>query len=295
MKKMVFLLIAAAAILPFAVSCEKSDKPTEEVVMEPAKTAEVAQIISFEDAPGENPIYLKDNVTYEILSIEFTDSGNYLLRRRPLITEAAARPATKSLVLPEIVWGHFDEVTGKLNCHGEFEGTVEPKENSADVTPQNSATQSANAAIQKSTNNNQSTTNAARSWSVKYCIIDVSVKGANISAGFNGCNFQEIAEFAASKGAEFDPDIVAGYVIDDIAFTSNSTLVFHFKNRQLYYGKYTLNGQDISYTLASGGNDFIGTTASGTLTFPEKNTAQLILISNVNGYTCKIEFNLIVK
>ena len=59
MKRILFILAAAVMILPLSSSsCKKQDNPTEDVAMEPAKTADVAKVISFELVSGATPRYL---------------------------------------------------------------------------------------------------------------------------------------------------------------------------------------------------------------------------------------------
>ena len=59
MKRILFILAAAAMILPLSSSsCKKQDNPTEDVVMEPAKTADVAKVVSFELVSGATPRYI---------------------------------------------------------------------------------------------------------------------------------------------------------------------------------------------------------------------------------------------
>ena len=86
MKKLVILFAAAVMMLPLAISCKKVDQPTTDVVMEPAATADVAKVVSFENLPmAQRPTYVTAGSTYEIVSVEFTEGSRYIMRRRPVL------------------------------------------------------------------------------------------------------------------------------------------------------------------------------------------------------------------
>ena len=292
MKKLFFLFAAAAMILPLAFSCTKEDKPTN-VEMEPAKTADVAKVVSFEKATGTNPTYTKDGKTFEILSIEFTEGSRYILRRRPLLTgSGAVGPWTKADDGIEVVTGTFTESNGKYNCQGEFAGTVEPKGTSADVTPQGGQTQSAPANVQDTNTTTKEATNASRTWKVNNSYIKVSGKGINIDTGFNGLDFVSIADYAMNSGISINPANFMGYSCTEVLFTGEGSMVISFSGAPSFYGTYRLSGENLSYTFLSGGNDIIGQSASGTLTFPADHKAELTLNTTIKGYTGSIQLSM---
>ena len=301
MKKFLFLLAAAVLVLPIA-SCDKEEKPgtdTKVVVMEPAATTEVAQIIDFENALGENPIYIKDDKTYEILSLEFTEDSRYILRRRPVIENATGDidegsfiPHTKSLTIDEIIIGKFKNVNGKLECQGEFEATIEPKADGATITAKGVKTQNVSAKIKKAGKNSTEGTNASRTWEVQSCMISVSGKGVNVTAGFNTGDFEEIAKLLELKGVSVSPATLAGYKVKEVIFTGGNTMAITFTGADPFCGTYSLKGDNISYTLTSGGNEIIGTNASGTLTFPKNKEAELTLSLSIKGYSGTIAMQM---
>ena len=295
MKKLIILFAAAAMMLPLA-SCKKQDQPApKEVVMEPAATAEVAQIISFEDAPGENPIYLdlKKKVNYEVLSIEITEGSRCIVRRRPIITESSSIPATKAGGAIEIVVGNLAFIGGKLVCTGSFVATIEIKNGIATISFEGGSAKNYAAAVTKpAPSGSTQNTNASRTWEVASSIINISGGGIGVQTGFKGCDFHEIAQFAKNSGASLDPEKVAGYSITEIIFTQQKTFSISFSGGYTFYGTYQLNGENVSCSITSGALDIVGQSASGTLTFPAKGKAVLSLSTSVKNYSASVEFEM---
>ena len=170
-------------MLPLA-SCNKQDQPDQkEVVMEPAATTEVAQIISFEDAPGENPVYLdlKKDIKYEVLSIEITEGSRYIMRRKPVITESNSVSATKAGGAIEIVVGKLAFIDGKLVCTGSFVATIEIKTGIATISVEGGSAKSYAAAVTKPADSGSTqSTNASRTWEVASSIINISGGGIGV-------------------------------------------------------------------------------------------------------------------
>lgn len=295
MKKIIIMLAAAVMMLPLA-SCNKQDQPApKEVVMEPAATTEVAQIISFEDAPGENPVYLdlKKDIKYEVLSIEITEGSRYIMRRKPVITESNSVSATKAGGAIEIVVGKLAFIDGKLVCTGSFVATIEIKTGIATISVEGGSAKSYAAAVTKPAGSGSTqNTNASRTWGVASSIINISGGGIGVQTGFKGCDFHEIAQFAKNAGANLDPEKVAGYSITEIIFTRQKTFSISFSGGATFYGTYQLNGENVSCSITSGASDIVGQSASGTLTFPAKGKAVLSLSTTVKNYSASVEFEM---
>ena len=293
MKRILFILAAAALILPLSSSsCQKQDDPTpQDVVMEPAKTADVAKVVSFELVSGATPRYIsKEGKEYDVLSIEFTEGSRYILRRRLVITASSVTKAESGV---EVVTGKFTESGGKYTCQGAFEATVEPKGSDSAAITVNGKTQTAAAqvtATPQTTNSNK--TNANRTWKVDNSIINIYGQGISLEMGFKGCDFFQVATYAYENGAKIDPSKLAGYSITELIFTGNNTMNISFAGQPSFYGEYTLNGNNISYRLTVGSNELLQTTANGTLTFPTDGKATLRLNSSLKGYSGSIEFAL---
>ena len=295
MKRFLLILAAAALVLPLSSSsCQKQDDPTpQDVVMEPAKTADVAKVVSFELVSGATPRYIsKEGKEYDVLSIEFTEGSRYILRRRPVTT---ASSVTKALTISnvEVISGKFTLSGTKYLCHGDFEASVEPQ--AADlvaiyVNGKEMTFQATVAATPQTTNSNK--TNANRTWKVDNSIINIYGQGISLEMGFKGCDLFQVATYAYENGAKIDPSKLVGYSITELIFTGNNTMNISFAGQPSFYGEYTLNGNNISYRLTVGSNELLQTTANGTLTFPTDGKATLRLNSSLKGYSGSIEFAL---
>lgn len=295
MKKLFILLAAAALLLPLA-SCKKDPKPSDQdpVEMKPAATAEVAKTVSFASAPEDNkPTYLSGNTIYEMISIEFTESSRYILYRKPVATKAGEGEV-------EVVTGPYTESNGTYKCTGEFEGSVavsgDGSNKEVTVTATNAEGQKeetkTTGTVTSTSSSSQGQTNAARTWKVASCVVTIS-GGVSIEKGFTGCNLQEIATYAANNGVKnLDPAKLKGYSITEIIFTGANSMTISFSNGVSFGGTYTLSGSNISYKLTSGSNEFINTSASGTLEFPKDGQAELSLNTTVKGYSGGIDFTL---
>ena len=132
-----------------------------------------------------------------------------------------------------------------------------------------------------------------RTWTVDYCILNVSGGGISIMAGFKGCDIEEMARMAERNGAEFDVSKVAGYKVTNIELYDNKVLAVNFENKEVFYGNLAIAGKNVTYTFISGGKDLKDVSASGTMTSPAPKNTVLILSATVKEYSGSIEFNLI--
>ena len=132
-----------------------------------------------------------------------------------------------------------------------------------------------------------------RTWTVDYCILNVSGGGISIMAGFKGCDIEEMAKMAERNGAEFDVSKVAGYKVTNIELYDNNVLAVNFENKEVFYGNLAIAGKNVTYTFISGGKDLKDVSASGTMTSPAPKNTVLILSATVKEYSGSIEFNLI--
>lgn len=132
-----------------------------------------------------------------------------------------------------------------------------------------------------------------RTWTVDYCILNVSGGGISIMAGFKGCDIEEMARMAERNGAEFDVSKVAGYKVTNIELYDNNVLAVNFENKEVFYGNLAIAGKNVTYSFISGGKDLKDVSASGTMTSPAPKNTVLILSATVKEYSGSIEFNLI--
>jgi len=292
MKKLVMLVAAAAMILPLVSSCEK-DKPEveEDVVMEPAATADDAKLISFESNLDSAPILNNDDKTYKFISIEFTEDSRYILVRQ-LVAEAETKAWGSDI---SVLIGSFTkENSNTYSLSGDFSGKVEISSNNVTVIV-NGESQTSNANITDTVKGTQEQTNANRSWIVKSCIVKITGKGVSIEKSFSGCDFYEIGKYVKDNGVNYDPSKLSGYNIEEIIFTGQNTMILIFTQADDFYGTYTLSGKNIRYVLSMGGTDLMNASASGTLDFPSEGKAKLSLNVAFNNYSGTIEYDLRAK
>ena len=69
-------------------------------------------------------------------------------------------------------------------------------------------------------------------------------------------------------------------------------MTISFSNGVSFGGTYTLSGTNFSYKLTAGSNEFINTTASGSLEFPKDGQAELSLNTTLKGYSGGIDLSL---
>ena len=100
---------------------------------------------------------------------------------------------------------------------------------------------------------------------------------------------------AEKNGAKIDFSKIAGYKMSEISLYDNDVLAITFENKEVFYGKYTLNGKNFIYTFTSGGKDLEGINANGTLTYPAAKEAVLTLKTKINEYSGSIELDMTEK
>ena len=152
-------------------------------------------------------------------------------------------------------------------------------------------------------NNNGSNTNenpianakVLHTWTVDFCIVEISGNGISLVAGFIGCDIEEIARMAERNGAKIDFSKIAGYKMSEISLYDNNVLAINFENKEVFYGKYALSGKNIVYTFTSGGKDLAGINASGTLTYPTAKEAVLTLKTTIKEYSGSVELDMTEK
>ncbi|MBO4765381.1 MAG: hypothetical protein J5508_06730 [Bacteroidales bacterium] len=284
MKKLLVLFAAAAFVLPFLSSCDPEDKPTQKVIMEPAPTAEVAQVFTFE----EKPLYAMNGQKHEIVSIEFTEDNRYILGLSPVIDGSSVKPDTKASKIGSVVTGKFTLSGNKFITQGEYQAQMELLESVAKIV--------GTGEFKGKRKMNSSTTpeevNANRTWIVDNTYIKIT-GGVNAEAGFKGCDFQEIAQFLKDNGAKIDPSKVAGYKISEMEFTGSGSMNIAFSATSSFYGSYTLSGENITYSfVVINNNDILAASASGKLTFPANKKAELILNTTIGGYNGTVQFSM---
>ena len=118
--------------------------------------------------------------------------------------------------------------------------------------------------------------NACRNWSISKIIIGISgkTKDGNTVEGdkmFNKLDLKEFADFAKRIGLEIsDEDLekISKYNVKEICMTSAGSFVVEFASVDPFYGTFSLNGSNFTFTLSP--DDFpilSGGKITGTLNF----------------------------
>lgn len=299
MKKNLLVLVALSVVaLPFLFSCGKPndpDKPAETVVMQDPPTKDAAIKIEFhEDKPL--PKYVDSEGEYEVLSIEFTESNRYIIKRRIIGTKAKVGDI-------QTVVGSYTESNGNYNCAGFGSVNVSGSGSNANVNVKPEGSENAgnefngNANVQDTPeSSSQDQKNADRNWKIDSTDLEVAGDGVHISRGFGGCDLYEIATFAQKNKAKIDPEKFVGYKVVEFIFTGNGTFVINFTgpNAPAIEGSYKINesSKTINFTLP-GDNPFFSGSISGTYEYPADKKMTLVLNASIKGYSGSMTFIMV--
>ena len=286
MNKLTTLCAIAALMLPVITSCDKQEMPKkDDVTMTSPAMSEYAKYVVFSDLLLESaPEYECNGETYMLVSLEFTESGRYIARRIPVLTDNAVS-LTKSNVFWEAVTGRYNVTDNTYKCIGKFPGLLEINGSDVTFTPEGGQPMKLKAKIKKTTSTSKTQVNIARAWNVDNTIVKIAGKKANVETSFSGCNLYDIAKYASENGVEgLDANRLAGYEITELSFTGQGNMVIDFKNGDTYYGTYTLDSNKLEYTLLLGGNDILAPTAHAVITFPENNKSTFLAEISIDGY-----------
>ncbi len=292
MKKNLLVLAALSVVaLPFLFSCGKPndpDKPAETVVMQDPPTKDAALLIEFhEDKPL--PKYADNQGEYEVLSIEFTESNRYIIKRRVIETKAKVGDI-------QTVVGSYTESNGNYNCPGFGSVNVSGSGSNANVNvkPEGGNEFNGNANVKDTPEgSSQDQKNADRNWKIASTTLEVNGDGVRFSRDFEGCDLHEMADFAKRNKANVDPDKFVGYKVVEFIFTGNGTFVINFTgpNAPAIEGTYKINesSKTINFTL-QGDNPFFSGSIPGTYEYSAEKKMILVLKASIKGYNGSMTF-----
>ena len=297
MKKNLLVLAALSVVaLPFLFSCGKPndpDKPAETVVMQDPPTKDAAIKIEFhEDKPL--PKYVDNEGEYEVLSIEFTESNRYIIKRRIIGTKAKVGDI-------QIVVGSYTENNGNYNCAGFGSVNVSGSGSNANVNvkpegEENKGNEFNGNANVKDTpeGSSQDQKNADRNWKINTTTLEVvGSDGVRFSHDFNGCDLYEMATYAVKNKANIDPSKFVGYNVVEFIFTGNGTFAIKFTgpNAPAIEGTYKINesSKTINFTL-QGDNPFFSGSIPGTYEYSVDKKMTLVLNASIKGYNGSMTF-----
>lgn len=253
MKKVFVYAMGLAALL--AVSCNNKDNSANP---EAPATQEWAQLIKFSE-----PVQIG---AYAFQSVELTESSRYIAE---YVTSKASAGAN-------ILYGKYTYANGTFTLDGL--GSLKIDGNQVTINPSSAGGSPVQvpATITRSPAKDQTAVNACRNWSISKIIIGISgkTKDGNTVEGdkmFNKLDLKEFADFAKRIGLEIsDEDLekISKYNVKEICMTSAGSFVVEFASVDPFYGTFSLNGSNFTFTLSP--DDFpilSGGKITGTLSF----------------------------
>lgn len=254
MKKVFVYAMGLAALL--AVSCNNKDNSANP---ESPATQEWAQLIKFSE-----PVQIG---AYAFQSVELTESSRYIAE---YVTSKASAGAN-------ILYGKYTyAANGTFTLDGL--GSLKIDGNQVTINPSSAGGSPVQvpATITRPSAKDQTAVNVCRNWSISKIIIGISgkTKDGNTVEGdkmFNKLDLKEFADFAKRIGLEIsDEDLekISKYNVKEICMTSAGSFVVEFASVDPFYGTFSLNGSNFTFTLSP--DDFpilSGGKITGTLNF----------------------------
>lgn len=251
--KKVLLFCAAAAALMLSAACNKGGSESGSAVVLPAAkyTAEAKKLL-LDESSASNP---------GIVSIEFTESGRYIICYRTVLTKAEATVS--------FMHGTYTVNNNVYTLKGAAEGTVTVTGNQVTINlGEDNIVVTYNEADKYPANNFYTT--IARAWNVDKTDISVNFDGkSSVGVVKTGCDIPAILKELESKAdVDLKDEEFAGYVVSEINFTMSKTIEIAFTGspvRMPVAGPITIseNGS-VSYELTgSNGVEVLSGSASG--------------------------------
>lgn len=286
MKKIYYLLLAFALVLPFSCSKPGSvDSGSDEVKMTDPATKEVATVITFPADKTPELVAKKERV--RVKKFEFTEASRYIM---------TFEPATKASD-EEVLVGTYTYKDGVYTLSGI--GSVKVSGNNVTVTPASGEAQSVTATVVPTKTSTDAQANASRTWKVNTVIVGLVGGNTNVEKKFNGCNLEEISNYAKANGVPFSDEEMnsfKGAVLNEIILTGASTFILSFGNGEdCLTGIYSISyGNVFKYKLDQG-----NIAANGSIEFPSNSKCKLVMYNKATfkgtEYNGTLEFDLSEK
>ncbi len=252
--KKVLLFCAAAAALVLSASCNKGGD-TKEVVLPAAQFTAQAKKLELLDS-DQNP---------GLKSIEFTESGRYILCHRDFVKSPSA---VKTDADTKISYKHgtYTVNNNVYTLSGEFAATVTVIGGQITIqTSEDSIILNYEEAEKYPANDFYTT--IARAWKVDKTDISVTFDGKSaVGVVKNGCDIPAILkELEEKANVDLKDEDFAGYVVSEINFTMSKTIEIAFTGKDPVAGSLALseNGT-LSYELnGSNGVEVLSGKATG--------------------------------
>lgn len=262
--KKISLFAAMITILLAAAACNKG---TQGYSPSPTK------LDTPEKALSAKKLVLDDN-QLEIVSIEFTEGGRYIITKAVPVKSAA----------------NYIYITGTYTANGntytlnDF-GTVTVDSNAVtiNVTQGDDAGESLNVPAVSSAPLPETDlfVTLARTWKIDFIRISVNLNGSAVTVTKPGGDLPALAQELSAKGVEIDQSKVAGYIVDDVIFTRAKTFAVEFSEQDPLVGEFALDEDGLfNYEFnGSAGNSIISAKADGSVKW-DAEEQQLIFIIN---------------
>ncbi len=277
MKKSLILLALSALMIPAFIACNKDDSKDENAAkFEAPKFQKSAQKLTLKDG--------------DIKSIEFTESGRYIM-------EKVVTKAEESVFFT----GTFTVNGTTYTLSGDFKGTVEVSGTGANVSVTVSEDGQAAVTVSAEAEEPASDDTVFRTWTIDNLRIKVTggdLKDAGVSyTTSNGADLDEIAKYLKDNGVNFNAEEYKGYNIKTITVSGCGGFIVEFTGAEAYVGSSNVSSASFSYdfTVGTGGSNLINAKGNGSIGYV-KDICVLTLNGTIKGetkqYNVVLEFRL---
>lgn len=277
MKKSLILLALSALMIPAFIACNKDDSKDENAAkFEAPKFQKSAQKLTLKDG--------------DIKSIEFTESGRYIM-------EKVVTKAEESVFFT----GTFTVNGTTYTLSGDFKGTVEVSGTGANVSVTVSEDGQAAVTVSAEAEEPASDDTVFRTWTIDN--LRIKVTGGDLDAAGvsyttkKGADLDEIAQYLKDNGVNFDAEEYKGYNIKTITVSGCGGFIVEFTGAEAYVGSSNVSSASFSYdfTVGTGGSNLINAKGNGSIGYV-KDICVLTLNGTIKGetkqYNVVLEFRL---
>lgn len=274
MKKSLFLLALSALMIPAFIACNKDDSKDENAAkFEAPKFQKSAQKLTLKDG--------------DIKSIEFTESGRYIM-------EKVVTKAEESVFFT----GTFTVNGTTYTLSGDFKGTVEVSGTGANVSVTVSEDGQAAVTVSAEAEEPASDDTVFRTWTIDN--LRIKVTGGDLDAAGvsyttkKGADLDEIAQYLKDNGVNFNAEEYKGYNIKTITVSGCGGFIVEFTGAEAYVGSSNVSSASFSYdfTVGTGGSNLINAKGNGSIGYV-KDICVLTLNGTIKGDTK--EYNVVLE
>lgn len=274
MKKSLILLALSALMIPAFIACNKDDSKDENAAkFEAPKFQKSAQKLTLKYG--------------DIKSIEFTESGRYIM-------EKVVTKAEESVFFT----GTFTVNGTTYTLSGDFKGTVEVSGTGTNVTVTVTEDGEAAVTVTADTEEPASDETVFRTWTIDNLRIkatggDLDAAGVSYTTK-KGADLDEIAQYLKDNGVNFNAEEYKGYNIKTITISGCGGFIVEFTGAEAYVGSSNVAKTSFSYdfTVGTGGSNLINAKGNGSIGYV-KDLCVLTLNGTIKGDTK--EYNVVLE